>query len=331
MTISRLPPDLQDKLRRAERLAWITIVVMIGIIVMMGLVMGSSQAMRTAWIEDILSLVPPIVFLIATRLERWNPTSLYPFGFERAHSIAFLVAAVALASMGGLLAFDAVVTLVRQERPSIGSVNLFGREIWLGWLMIAALVVSTIPPVILGHLKHELAEPLRDKILHTDALMNKADWMTGLAGVAGILGIAFGYWWADSAAALIISVDILFDGARAARIATAELADSVPRELNSPKIAEDALRIAREVRAVPGVRGVRMRETGRLIDVVVETDRRLPPHENDIKNAIGKDNWRVAHIAIVIHGDATDEALDPARAKTGLYWTPWTGLLGKIR
>jgi cobalt-zinc-cadmium efflux system protein len=35
----------------------------------MGLSMGSSQAMRTAWIEDTLGLVPPIVFLIAARFE----------------------------------------------------------------------------------------------------------------------------------------------------------------------------------------------------------------------------------------------------------------------
>ncbi len=331
MTLGQMPPDLKQKLRQARRLAWITIGFMSLTVVIMGLVMGSSQAMRTAWVEDILSLVPPIVFLIATRLEDRSPTALYPFGFRRTHSIAFLVAAVALVAMGAVFAFEAVMTLVMQERPSIGSFTLFGREIWQGWLMIAALIVTVIPPVILGHLKHELAKPLRDKVLNTDALMNKADWMTALAGVSGIVGIALGYWWADAAAALIISVDIVFDGARAARIAVAELADSVPRALDSPRVDDDALRIHRQVSAIPGVRGIRMRETGRMIDVVIETDGTASIDDAVLEAAIGHDAWRIANITFAVRSNATKQALDVANARTSRHWTPWTALPGQPR
>ena len=27
--------------------------------------------------------------------------------------------------------------------------------------------------------------------------MQKADWMTGVAGIVGIIGVGFGFWWAD--------------------------------------------------------------------------------------------------------------------------------------
>jgi hypothetical protein len=41
--------------------------------------------------------------------------------------------------------------------------------------MIAVLVYSVIPPVILGRLKKPVAAKIADKVLHTDALMNAAD------------------------------------------------------------------------------------------------------------------------------------------------------------
>ncbi len=93
--------------------------------------------------------------------------------------------------------------------------------------MIAALAYSVVPPVILGRMKQPVARRIQDKVVHTDALMQKADWMTGVAAIVGILGVGFGLWWADSAAALVIAVDIVRDGFRAARAAAAELADGL--------------------------------------------------------------------------------------------------------
>lgn len=56
--------------------------------------------------------------------------------------------------------------------------------------------------------------------------MNKADWATALAAVVGVLGIGFGLWWADSAAALVISLSILRDGIKNLRAAVGGLIDT---------------------------------------------------------------------------------------------------------
>ena len=63
--------------------------------------------------------------------------------------------------------------------------------------------------------------------------MNKANWQTGAAGLAGVIGLGLGWWWADAVAAALISIGIILDGWRALRVATAELVDGVPRELGS--------------------------------------------------------------------------------------------------
>jgi len=69
---------------------------MISIIAVIGLTMGSSEAMKTMWIEDILSLIPLIAFLIGTRYFDRPPDDQFLYGYRRAVMIAFLTAAVAL-------------------------------------------------------------------------------------------------------------------------------------------------------------------------------------------------------------------------------------------
>jgi cation diffusion facilitator family transporter len=302
-----IPPEIEADLKRAVRLEWWTIAWMVSIITLIGLVMGSSQAMKTAWIEDILSLVPSLVFLLALHFERKPPTARFPYGYHRVNSLAFLVAAVALAVMGTVLLAESALSLFRAEHVTIPTVQLLGREVWLGWLMIAALAYSTVPPVILGRLKLPLARRLQDEVLHTDALMQKADWMTGLAGIAGIIGIGLGYWWADAVAAGIISFSILHDGLTSLRIAVAELADGAPRELGSTRLEEEAEALkARLLDLYPGAE-VRLRDSGRFI--LAQVCGVAPPGPVDL-DALwpGKPerSWRFAQLSFA--PKAADEA-----------------------
>jgi divalent metal cation (Fe/Co/Zn/Cd) transporter len=188
-----LPPELRATLRKARRLEWLTIAYLVSAVALLALVLSNSQAMKTAWAEDLLSLIPPIAFLIAMRINLRPPTKRFPYGFHRTVSVAHLCSALALFAMGGYLLVEAVLTLIRAEHPTIGSVELFGRTVWLGWLMLPALAWSGIPAVFLGRAKIRLAEELH-KVLYADAKMNKANWLTAGAAMVGIVGIEFGLW-----------------------------------------------------------------------------------------------------------------------------------------
>jgi divalent metal cation (Fe/Co/Zn/Cd) transporter len=219
------PPHVEAGIARARKLEYWTLAWLVTVVPLMALVVGSSQAMKTVWIEDMLGFIPPIVFLVSARLERKEPTDAFPFGFDRVNSAAFVVSAVALTLMGLYLLFEAVMTLAMAEHPTVGTMRVLGRDIWMGWPMIAVLLWSTVPSMILGRLKVPIARTINDKVLHTDADMQKADWMTGLAAIAGVIGIGFGLWWADAAAAGLISFGILNDGISGLRASTAELVD----------------------------------------------------------------------------------------------------------
>jgi divalent metal cation (Fe/Co/Zn/Cd) transporter len=268
---SELPPELEGVQRKAVRLEWITLAYLVTAVVLIFFTLGSSQAMKGAWLEDMLSLAPPAAFLIANRVRYQAPNARFAFGYHRAVEIGYLTAALALLFMGLYLIVDSALKLLAGDHPSIGMVELFDWQVWLGWLMLGALVWSAIPAVILGRMKIKLAAELHDKVLYADAQMNKADWMTATAAMVGVVGIGVGLWWLDAVAAIVIGSDILHDGVKYTSAAMRDLLDGRPRrydeEAEHPVNAE-----IRETVAHAGwikEAAVRLRDTGHVFNVEI--------------------------------------------------------------
>ena len=256
------------KRQRSIRLSWITIALLLTTATLMWLTLGQSQAMKTAWAEDLLGMIPPAALLIALRFENRPPTRRFPYGYFRVISVAFLAAAATLSAVGLWLFADSVLKLVHRERPPIGLMTLFGHQLWAGWAMIAALVYATGVGLTLGILKRPLARALHDKVVEADADMNKADWTSQSAAVVGILLVGFGHYWADSAAAALISVSIMHDGWRNLRQVIGDLMDEAPSVLGETHSLEDLpkrLRDAAERLEWVESAGVRLREQGHVL------------------------------------------------------------------
>jgi cation diffusion facilitator family transporter len=262
-----LPEEQQRERRRAIRLERISIAVQVSVIVVLYLALGQSQAMKAAWIDDILALVPSIAFLVATHFEQRPPNRRFPYGHYRAITSAFLIGSVVVAWVGASLLFDSVKKLVTQERTSIGAVELFGHQLWFGWLMLAALAYSITSEAILGHVKFPLAKRLHDKALYADAEMNKAGWMSESAAAVGVVGLGFGLWWADAVAASLIALGILREGWRNLRQAFSDLMDAAPRPVGSDKLDPLPEKLKRTLEELDWVEraAVRLREEGHVL------------------------------------------------------------------
>ena len=274
------PKEIRDDIAKAKRLEWWNIAWTFTYVAALGLAMGSSQAMKTAWVEDMLGLIPPIAILISLHFEARAPNKEFHYGYDRVNSLGFLIAAVALTAVGLLLLWDSTTALLSKEHVTVGTTRIMGHDVWLGWFMLAAQAYATIPPLIIGRMELPLAKRLNDKLIHTDALMNKANWQTGVAGFVGIAGLGFGYWWTDAAAAIIISASIILDGAKSLRIASAELVDSIPYELGEDRMAKDAAGITKALKArFPDAKKILLRETGRYIRA--EVCGAVPPKDFD--------------------------------------------------
>lgn len=304
-----LPDAQRAALARARRLCWWTLLLLSAVSVMMYAVMGGSQAMKTALIEDVLSLLPPLAFLVACRFQHPPVDDDYINGRARAFDINFLISAVALTGFGVGLVWDGLHTLLTASHPVIGSVAIGGRVVWMGWLMMAALALSALPPVLLGHAKLKLARELSLKPLHTDADTNKADWMTALAGIVGIAGIGFGWWWADASAALFIAGSVLKDGIANLRNAIRDLHDARPERLERDHDEPVVAAVHDAVAALPWVAGcrVRLHEEGfrisgavfvRTSDGAIDPDRLCEAHSTAC--AV---HWRIDEIVVTLEGE----------------------------
>lgn len=309
---SELPPTQAQAMGRAIRLEWVSVAYWISVITLLYFVLGSSQAMKAAWIEDILGLFPPVAFLIAARYRGRPPNVRFPWGYHRAITVAYVVATLALFILGAFIFIDSAERLLAGTHPSIGLVEIFDTQIWLGWLMIAALLYGVVPPLILGRLKRPLARKLHDKVLFADAKMNQADWLTAGAAIAGILGIGLGLWWADAVAAIIISIDILHDGQKYLRESVSDLMDERAQTYDEAEPHPVIDQVKQEVAKTEWVGDavVRVRELGHLVAVqafVVSADGESAPERTEELTARIRDlDWRCHDVQVSVVTGLTD-------------------------
>lgn len=140
-----------------------------------------------------------------------------------------------------------------------------------------------------------MAKKINDKVLMADARTNAADWQSAGAAVLGVLGIAWGYWWADAVAALFISLEILRSGYTEVRAALGDLVDRRPHQLDSMEpdpLPEKLTAFLREQDWVEDA-VVRVREKGRefVAEAVVVPRGESPSLEEIERASRGAEDW----------------------------------------
>ena len=301
----QFPEEQRRQRERAKRLAWLSIALLTSAAALLGLTLGQSEAMKTAWISDVLTILPPASLLVASRFELRAPSTRFPFGYFRSISIAFLVTASMLSIFGLWLLFDAASKLLKQERPPIGTMVLFGHQFWAGWAMIGALAYSVCVGMLVGQLKKPVAEKLHDKELEAEAQMNRDEWMSEGAAIVGILLVGFGHWWGDAAAAGIISLNIVRDGWHNVRQVVGDLMDESPTKMGSKELEELPTKIKEAAERMDWVdhAAVRLREQGHVLAgdvfVVPRDGADVVAHVERASDELRKVDWRLYSLTVV--------------------------------
>lgn len=301
-----LPDSLQKAENKVIRLEYITLIYLLSVVILMYLVMGNSQAMKTAWLEDALGMIPAAMYLIAVRHYDKRPNKKFPYGYQRNFSIAFLAGSVALLGMGLYLFTDSAISLIKADRPTIGSLFVFGNQVWMGWIMILVLIYSSVPAMILGYKKLPLAKKLHNKILFTDADTQKADYMTGFAAMAGITGVGLGWWWADAVAAILISLSVIKDGFTNLRNAVFDLMDRRPEHVDGSGEDELIDELRNKIATFTWVKdaSVRFRECGQVyigeVYITINKDAVSPSEIEKTLKTLENFDWKMRDITIMI-------------------------------
>jgi divalent metal cation (Fe/Co/Zn/Cd) transporter len=301
------PPKLIPLFRKARKYEWISLIYMISATFFSFLVMSNSQTMKTVWLEDMLGIIPPASFLIASKIIFWKPNKNFPYGYHKINGIAYLISSLALFILGVYLLLDGSYVLIMQEHPQVPYVTFHDHTIWLGYLMIIALLWSGIPSTFLGHIKTPLAYTLYDKILLADSKMNKASWMSGFASILGIIGIGLGFWWADALVGIIISIDIIKDGYTHLKQATLDLIDEIPKSIENNKETDPLIlevrAIVQKEKWVDSVK-LRFRDDGHVffgeVFIVPKSDTVPLEMVKKLHDKIKKHHWRLHDIVIML-------------------------------
>lgn len=300
------PPDYKSVVSKVKKIEWITLGFLISVIILMALVMGSSQAMKSTVFDELFGLVAGSSFLLAMRYYNRKPNEKYPYGYHKSISLAFLCSSFGLLSIGLYIFIDSVITLVKAEHATIGSYYVFGMVIWKGWIMIAVLLYSIIPAVILGKMKKPLAQKLKDRVILTDSKMNKAEWLSGSAAIVGVTGIYFGLWWADAATAIFISIDILHDGYTNISKAVKEMMDATPRKLEQEgqdPLVEEVRQKIKEQSWVKDA-NLRLRESGHIyfgeVDLYTNSKDDIASKVMNLQHSLKEWNWRIHDLTFTV-------------------------------
>lgn len=311
--------ELKAGFKKMYRLASWSLAYQIGATVLIGLTMGNSQAMKTEWIENALAIIPILGVMLTYNTENKQPEKSHPFGHHRTGTIAFLAAAFALAGVGTYLFYDSLINLIYREYPSIGGITLFGYTFWHGWLMIGVMAFTAVPPILFARAKIPVAKLIHDKPLYACADMNRANWITNGAGVIGLGLVAYGFWWGDSLAALLISLDIMRDGYGNVVKSLSDVMDRHPVDLETGQQQQIVDEVRRVLRALPFVADERtlIREHGRYLfaEIFIEPNDRMPPAviaTRQVREAVIPLDWRLQHVAV----EFTDELNNSAAVLT---------------
>ena len=301
----RLPPDKREQLTRARRLEWLTLALRVTVVLALYVGLGRTQALDAIWLKSLWSLLPPAAFLAACRIEARQPTPRFPYGFYRAGSIAFLTAALALATMGLYLCWTGLRGLLHSRHPGLATFAETGWLTWPGWPAVAALLYSIAVPLVAGRSRQALAIRLHDKGLYADAEMGRMSWMAGGAAVIGVLCVGLGLGRVDFVATLLIGADILRHGSRLLQTAVCDLIDEVPRRIGSAQVDPLGGRVLAYLESLDWIdtARVRLREEGRLLTgvafVAPNTEHDLVDRLERARGDIRAMDWRLLDIALV--------------------------------
>ncbi len=212
--------------------------------------------------HSLIDLGATIVTWFAVRVSDRPADEDHHFGHSKVESVA------ALAETGLLL-----VTAIGLGAAAIYRFWSNSHEVTFSWLAVGLLVLTIAVDFNRSRMLNSAAEKTASEALAADALHFSMDMWSSLAVLLGLAGVALGYIWVDSVAALVVAAFIAWSGIQLGIRTIATLVDQAPAG-----IAETVRQIADAHTGVLEVSRVRVRPSGSgiFIDLMVRVSRMMP-------------------------------------------------------
>lgn len=227
-----------------------------------GLATGSLAILSEA-AHSLLDFAATVMTYFAVRMAGKPADAEHHYGHGKIESVSALLETALLFLLSGVVVWEAL------QRIFGGNGHRVEATLWAFAVIGASIVIDFARARVLYRVASETAS----EALEADALHFGSDLWSSAAVLVGLVAVALGYPWADSAAAIVVAVFICIAGWRLGRRTINTLTDTAP-----VGVAE---RISAAVRRIPGVVGLerlRIRSAGPVLfaDLGVAVSRTLP-------------------------------------------------------
>ena len=224
--------------------------------------------------HSLIDLGATVMTYLAVRISGKPADDEHHYGHGKVESVSALGETALLFLLSGVVIWEAVKRLVEHEPHIVVATN------WAFVVMAASVVIDFFRARALTR----VAKATQSQALEADALHFSSDLWSSLAVIGGLIGVSFGLWWADSAAALTVALLVCVAGWRLGRRTIETLTDTAP-----VGAVANITDIVEKVAGVVAVEQVRARGVGdkTFIDLTVAVSRTLPlDRVSAIKSAV---------------------------------------------
>lgn len=192
--------ELYTNLREGEKGAWVSICIylLLSTFKLSAGFWGSSEALKADGLNNFTDIIASIAILIGLRISQKPPDDHHQYGHLRAETIASLIAAFIMASIGIQVIIQAIQHIANpvQQAPSI----------------LTALVglISAVAMYFVYKYNLKLAARINSSALKAAAYDNRSDALVSIGATIGILGSIFGFPILDGITALIVGIIIIY-------------------------------------------------------------------------------------------------------------------------
>ena len=228
--------------------------------------LSQSHALVADGVHSLSDLGTDVLVIFAARWSNEEPDANHPYGHHRIETLATLILGSVLLAVAGGILYDSV------QRLFDGLVS-----IQLGGAAFAVIIASIVFKEAIYHYTRHYANKLNSKLLLANAWHSRADSLSSVAVLIGLVGVNFGHIWMDAVAAFVVAVLI-------AKIALGLLWDAM-QELVDTALPEEQVESIRSIAlGVPGLRDIhhiRTRTMGGkvLVDLHLQVDPRVSVSE----------------------------------------------------
>src|SRR3954454_2743490 len=227
-----------------------------------GLLSGSLALLSEA-AHSALDFAATVMTWYAVRISGKPADDEHHYGHGKVESVTALIETGLLFVLSGFVIWEAIKRLLLAEGHAVEA------TIWAFGVIIGSIVVDFFR----ARLLYRVAGETKSAALEADALHFGSDMWSSIAVLLGLGGVALGYSWADSAAAIIVASVICVAGWRLGRRTIETLTDTAPAGA-----ADKVTEIVGSTPGVVAVERVRVRPAGAtlFVDLNVAVSRTLP-------------------------------------------------------